>query len=54
MVDAIGGVPINIPVTITDPWIGTVYPAGQQTSMAHSLLLMPVQYQTRIWAYRTQ
>lgn len=31
MVDAIGGVPINIPVTTTDPWIGTVIPAGQQT-----------------------
>jgi LCP family protein required for cell wall assembly len=31
MVDAIGGVPINIPATTTDPWIGTVIPAGQQT-----------------------
>ena len=31
MVDAIGGVPINIPATITDPWIGTVIYAGQQT-----------------------
>lgn len=31
MVDAIGGVPINIPATITDPWIGMVIPAGQQT-----------------------
>jgi len=31
MVDAIGGVPVNIPATITDPWIGTVIYAGQQT-----------------------
>jgi len=31
MVDAIGGVPINIPATITDPWIGTTIRAGQQT-----------------------
>jgi len=31
MVDAIGGVPINIPVTITDPSIGMVIPAGHQT-----------------------
>ncbi len=31
MIDAIGGVPVNIPVTITDPWIGMVIPAGQQT-----------------------
>jgi LCP family protein required for cell wall assembly len=31
MVDAIGGVPINIPARITDPWIGVVIPAGQQT-----------------------
>jgi LCP family protein required for cell wall assembly len=31
MVDAIGGVPINIPATITDPWIGTTIYAGQQT-----------------------
>jgi LCP family protein required for cell wall assembly len=31
MVDTIGGVPINIPATITDPWIGMVIPAGQQT-----------------------
>jgi LCP family protein required for cell wall assembly len=31
MVDAIGGVPINIPVTITDPWIGMVIPSGQRT-----------------------
>ena len=31
MIDAIGGVPINIPVRTTDPWIGTVIPAGQQT-----------------------
>jgi LCP family protein required for cell wall assembly len=31
MIDAIGGVPINIPATITDPWIGMVIPAGQQT-----------------------
>jgi LCP family protein required for cell wall assembly len=31
MVDAVGGVPINIPVTITDSAIGMVIPAGQQT-----------------------
>jgi LCP family protein required for cell wall assembly len=31
MVDTIGGVPVNIPATITDPWIGMVIPAGQQT-----------------------
>jgi LCP family protein required for cell wall assembly len=31
MVDAIGGVPINIPARTTDPWIGMVIPAGQQT-----------------------
>lgn len=31
MVDVIGGVPINIPTAITDPWIGMVIPAGQQT-----------------------
>lgn len=31
MVDAIGGVPINVPQQITDQWIGTVIPAGQQT-----------------------
>ncbi len=31
MVDAIGGVPINIPATITDPWIGMTIQAGQQT-----------------------
>jgi LCP family protein required for cell wall assembly len=31
MVDAVGGIPINIPQTTTDPWIGTVIPAGQQT-----------------------
>lgn len=31
MVDAIGGVPINIPQQTTDPWIGMVIPAGQQT-----------------------
>ena len=31
MVDAIGGVPVNIPTTTTDPWIGTTIYAGQQT-----------------------
>lgn len=31
MVDAIGGLPINIPVTTTDPYIGMVIQAGQQT-----------------------
>ena len=31
MVDAIGGVPINIPQETTDPWIGMVISAGQQT-----------------------
>lgn len=31
MVDVIGGVPINIPQTITDPYVGMVIPAGQQT-----------------------
>jgi LCP family protein required for cell wall assembly len=31
MVDAIGGVPIEIPAAITDPWIGMTIPAGQQT-----------------------
>lgn len=31
MVDAVGGVPINIPQQTTDPWIGTVIPAGPQT-----------------------
>ena len=31
MVDVIGGVPMNVPQTITDPWIGMVIPAGQQT-----------------------
>jgi LCP family protein required for cell wall assembly len=31
MVDAIGGIPINIPQQTTDPWIGMVIPAGQQT-----------------------
>jgi anionic cell wall polymer biosynthesis LytR-Cps2A-Psr (LCP) family protein len=31
MVDAIGGVPINIPASITDPVTGMTIPAGQQT-----------------------
>ncbi|HEX2997786.1 MAG TPA: LCP family protein [Anaerolineales bacterium] len=31
MIDAIGGVPVNVPVQTTDPWIGTVIPAGQQS-----------------------
>jgi LCP family protein required for cell wall assembly len=31
MIDAVGGIPINIPQQITDPWIGMVIPAGPQT-----------------------
>jgi LCP family protein required for cell wall assembly len=31
MIDAIGGVPINIPQRTTDPWIGMVIQPGQQT-----------------------
>jgi len=31
MIDAIGGLPIDIPDTITDPWIGMTIQAGQQT-----------------------
>lgn len=31
MIDAIGGVPINIPERVTDPWIGMVIQPGQQT-----------------------
>lgn len=31
MVDLVGGIPVNIPQTTTDPWIGMVIPAGQQT-----------------------
>ena len=31
MVDAVGGVPINIPQTMTDPWIGMTIPSGPQT-----------------------
>jgi LCP family protein required for cell wall assembly len=31
MVDAVGGIPINIPQQTTDPWIGMVIPAGAQT-----------------------
>jgi anionic cell wall polymer biosynthesis LytR-Cps2A-Psr (LCP) family protein len=31
LIDAIGGLPIDIPETITDPWIGTVIEAGSQT-----------------------
>lgn len=31
MVDAVGGIPINIPQQTTDPWIGMVIPAGPQT-----------------------
>lgn len=31
MVDLVGGIPVNIPKTTTDPWIGMVIPAGQQT-----------------------
>jgi len=31
MIDAVGGLPINIPTRTTDPWIGMVIEAGQQT-----------------------
>jgi LCP family protein required for cell wall assembly len=31
MVDLVGGIPVDIPQTTTDPWIGMVIPAGQQT-----------------------
>jgi LCP family protein required for cell wall assembly len=31
MIDAVGGVPINIPVRTTDPYIGMVFNPGQQT-----------------------
>jgi len=31
MVDLVGGIPVNIPQTTTDPFIGVVIPAGQQT-----------------------
>jgi LCP family protein required for cell wall assembly len=31
MIDTVGGIPVNVPVTTTDPWIGMVIPAGQQT-----------------------
>lgn len=31
MVDLVGGIPVDIPETTTDPWIGMVIPAGQQT-----------------------
>ena len=31
IIDNIGGLPINIPVSTTDPYIGVVIPAGQQT-----------------------
>jgi LCP family protein required for cell wall assembly len=31
MVDVVDGIPIDIPQAITDPWIGMVIPAGQQT-----------------------
>lgn len=31
MVDAVGGIPIDIPQRTTDPWIGMVIPAGPQT-----------------------
>ena len=31
LIDEIGGLPIDIPETITDPWIGTVIEAGPQT-----------------------
>jgi len=31
MIDVLGGLPINIPLRTTDPYIGMVIPAGQQT-----------------------
>jgi LCP family protein required for cell wall assembly len=31
MIDAVGGIPINIPERTTDPWIGMVIQPGQQT-----------------------
>lgn len=31
MIDAVGGIPINIPERTTDPWIGMVIEPGQQT-----------------------
>jgi len=31
IIDAIGGLPINVPSRVTDPWIGMVIQAGQQT-----------------------
>lgn len=31
MVDTVGGIPINVPAAVTDPWIGMVIPAGPQT-----------------------
>lgn len=31
MIDAIGGIPINVPTRVTDPWIGMVIQPGQQT-----------------------
>ncbi|MEI6289977.1 MAG: LCP family protein [Chloroflexota bacterium] len=31
LIDSIGGLPINIPIRTTDPFIGTVIEAGQQT-----------------------
>lgn len=31
MVDMVGGIPITVPETVTDPWVGMVIPAGPQT-----------------------
>jgi anionic cell wall polymer biosynthesis LytR-Cps2A-Psr (LCP) family protein len=31
MVDAVGGIPVNVPYDTTDPYIGTTIRAGQQT-----------------------
>lgn len=37
MIDAIGGLPINVPERTTDPWSGTVIEAGQQTLTGEQL-----------------
>ena len=37
LIDAIGGLPIDIPERTTDPWIGTVIEAGQQTLTGEQL-----------------
>ena len=37
LIDALGGLPIDIPERTTDPWIGTVIEAGQQTLTGEQL-----------------